>query len=126
MENTNIEQAKNLTILTIQEVASKIKFIDDDATKGWLTKNDIEIHKRGRLNYVYQIEVDCALDIPFAKTLKKKYPNYWEEVYKKVAKDEAVSYLVTLQLNTRMINTPQTKVKVTNDAEQKLLNKLMK
>lgn len=125
MENTNIEQAKNLTILTIQEVASKIKFIDDDATKGWLTKNDIEIHKRGRLNYVYQIEVDCALDIPFAKTLKKKYPNYWEEVYKKVAKDEAVSYLVTLQLNTTIINTPQTKVKVTNDAEQKLLNKLM-
>ncbi len=126
MENTNIEQAKNLTILTIQEVASKIKFSDDDATKGWLTKNDIEIHKRGRLNYVYQIEVDCALDIPFAKTLKKKYPNYWEEVYKKVAKDEAVSYLVALQLNTTSINTPQTKVKVTNDAEQKLLNKLMK
>ncbi len=124
MNCNKIESQKNLTILTINEVASKLKLTDADATKRWLTKNNISIQKIGKQNIVYEIDVDCALDLPYVRILQKKYPFRWEDAYRTVVKDESVFQMVLMEINSTTIRTPLSKVKATNDKEKKLLERL--
>ena len=79
---TKNTQIKGLNFLTIKEVASKIKLLDESATLRWLYKNNINIYKISKKNVVYQLEVDCAIEKPFAKYLKKLFPNNWESTYR--------------------------------------------
>ena len=126
--NTQItsKQQSSLSIMTIKEVASKIKLIDESATLRWLMKNNIQIHKIAKKNIVYQLDVDCAIEKPFAKNLRKSFPNSWESAYKICTGCETVFKLVVMQLNSTVIRTPQTKVIASQGKEKKLLDRLMK
>ena len=126
--NIQIEskQQKSLLLMTIKEVASKIKLIDESATLRWLIKNNIQIYKIAKKNVVYQLEVDCAIEKPFAKNLRKFFPNNWESIYKVCTTCETVFKMVVMQLNSNVIRTPQTKVIASQGKEKKLLDRLMK
>ena len=126
--NIQIEskQRNSLLLMTIKEVASKIKLLDESATLRWLVKNDISIHKIAKKNLVYQLEVECAIEKPFAKKLRKSFPNNWEAAYKICSACETVYKMVVMQLNSVVLRTPQTKVVASQGKEKKLLERLMK
>ena len=123
-ENNQINSS-NLSILTIREVAIKLKLINSEAAKKWLEKRGIRIHKFSKQNIVYEIEVICEIDKPFVKSLRLKYPLKWKEIYRNLVKDQNVYKLLVLQLEGELDYIPTTKVK-RNIGDEKLYNDLMK
>lgn len=126
MEDINTLNSKSLTVLTIQEVAQKIKKKDIDATRKWLDERNITIYKDSKPHYVYEIDIDCEMDKPYVRNLRNKHPNNWEEIYKKVAKDNSVYELVVLSLSGEISTRPTTKLKITRSDDVKLYKQLMK
>jgi len=123
-ENNQIKSS-NLSILTIREVAIKLKLINIEAAKKWIEKRGIRIHKFSKQNIVYEIEVICEIDKPFVKSLRLKYPLKWKEIYRNLVKDQNVYELLVLQLEGELDYIPTTKVK-RNIGDEKLYNDLMK
>lgn len=115
-----------LNTFTIAQVGKKIKLIDDNAIKKWLIANNISIHKRGRSSFVYEIDVDCAIDKIKVLELKKQYPNDWVELYKKISNDSAVCEMVVRSLQGEIRAKPTTKVKPINKSENELYKKYAK
>lgn len=125
MSTNNEKQTKSLGILTILEVGQKIKLSDFDAIKRWLVKKGITIYKETKVNFVYEIDVDVEIDKIKVRDLKGKYPNNWQELYKKIAKDEAVYEMVVYSLTGDSLTRPTTKLKLTTQADKELFNKLI-
>jgi len=115
--------SKSLSLLTIPEVALKIKFKDFDATKKWLQQKNITILRDRKPYMVYEIDVDCEIDKGYVKDLRRKYPNDWEEIYKKIAKDDSVYEMVVLSLSGEVRSKPMTKIRPSNVTEHALLKK---
>ncbi|MNE51334.1 hypothetical protein D3C80_1459580 [compost metagenome] len=113
-----------MSILTIPEVATKLKLINNEAAKKWLEKSNIRIHKFSKQNWVYEIEVICEIDKPFVKALKLKYPLKWKNIYRRLVKNYNVYELLILQLEGELDYVPTTKVK-RNKSDEKLYNDLM-
>lgn len=120
----NQDKLTNLSILTIPEVATKLKLINNEAAKKWLEKSNIRIHKFSKQNWVYEIEVICEIDKPFVKALKLKYPLKWKNIYRRLVKNYNVYELLILQLEGELDYVPTTKVK-RNKSDEKLYNDLM-
>jgi hypothetical protein len=121
----NQSKSSNLSILTIREVALKLKLINSEAAKKWIEKRGIRIHKFSKQNIVYEIEVICEIDKPFVKSLRLKYPLRWKKIYRNLVKDKNVYELLVLQLEGELDYVPTTKVKRNID-DEKLYNDLMK
>lgn len=121
----NQSESSNLSILTIREVAIKLKLINSEAAKKWIEKRGIRIHKFSKQNIVYEIEVICEIDKPFVKSLRLKYPLRWKKIYRNLVKDKNVYELLVLQLEGELDYVPTTKVK-RNIEDEKLYNDLMK
>jgi len=121
----NQSKTSNLSILTIREVALKLKLINSEAAKKWIEKRGIRIHKFSKQNIVYEIEVICEIDKPFVKSLRLKYPLRWKKIYRNLVKDKNVYELLVLQLEGELDYVPTTKVK-RNIEDEKLYNDLMK
>lgn len=113
----------NLSILTIQEVGAKIKRKDFEATKKWLRNKNITIHKDGKQLFVYEIDVDTEIDKLKVIDLQKKYPDNWQEVYKKIAKEQSVYDMVLHSLGGVVFTRPTTRVHPINKKESEFLNK---
>lgn len=107
------------------EVAPKIKMKDGESAKKWLIKKNIPIYQLGKKDVVYQIDVDCELDKPFVINLKRKFPNNWEQTYKRLNPDEVVCNMVIMQLQGE-ISMPSNRVLPLNNADLQLLNSLTK
>lgn len=120
----NHDKLTNLSMLTISEVAVKLKLTNSEAVKKWLEKRGILIHKFSKQNLVYEIEVICEIDKPFVKGLKLKYPLKWKNIYRRMVKDYNVYELLILQLEGELDYIPTTKVK-RNKSDEKLYNDLM-
>ncbi|MFV5700147.1 hypothetical protein ACM55H_17445 [Flavobacterium sp. ZT3R17] len=120
----NQSRSTNLSILTIPEVATKLKLINSEAAKKWIEKRGIRIHKFSKQNLVYEIEVICEIDKPFVKALKMKYPLVWKNIYRRLVKDYAVYELLMFQLEGEFDYVPTTKIK-RNKSDEKLYNDLM-
>ena len=124
-DENNQSKSSNLSILTIREVALKLKLINSEAAKKWIEKRGIRIHKFSKQNIVYEIEVICEIDKPFVKSLRLKYPLRWKKIYRNLVKDKNVYELLVLQLEGELDYVPTTKVK-RNIEDEKLYNDLMK
>lgn len=118
MKSNNSSDSKSLTILTLQEVAPKIKKNDIDAVRKWLSNRKITIYKDSRPHYVYEIDVDCEIDKPRVRDLRNKFPDKWEEMYRKMTKDDAVYELVVFSLGGELSLKPKTKIKPRNKEEK--------
>jgi hypothetical protein len=119
----NNSNSKSLIILTLQEVAPKIKKNDIDAIRKWLSDRNITIYKDSRPHYVYEIDVDCEIDKPRVRTLRNKFPDDWENFYRKIAKDDAVCEMVILSLGGEVRAKPLAKIKPTNKKEEDLIKR---
>ncbi len=113
----------NLNILTIQEVACKIKRRNFKATKKWLQSKNITIHRDSKQLFVYEIDVDTEIDKMKVIDLQKKFPSNWQDVYKKIAKEESVYEMVLHSLGGAVFTRPTTKIKPINKTESDFLNK---
>lgn len=126
----NYENTENmficLSILTIAEVGDKINLKDEDAIKKWLISKDISIHKTGKFRFVYEIDVDCAIDKIRVLELRKQYPDDWIGLYKRISKDSAVYEMVVHNLQGEISTKPTTKVKPNNKTENELYKKYAK
>lgn len=120
----SINEEKNLRILTITEVAERIKTKDNIATKKWLEKKGIKIYTDTKTHYVYEIDVEVEIDKPWVINLMERYPENWKEVYKKTVKDNAVYEMVLLNLGEDVSYLPKTKIKILNENDKKLFEKL--
>ena len=107
------------------EVADKLKLKDFDATKRWLEKKGIAIYKETKTHFVYEIDVDVEIDKTRVKDLRNKYPNNWEKLYKKIAKDDSVYEMVVHSLVGESVARPTTKLKLTNQDDKELYKKLI-
>lgn len=126
LENYNsTSNSKSLTILSIQEVSSKIKKKDLDATRKWLEKREIPIYKDSKPHYVYEVDVDCEIDKTRVRTLRNKYPNNWEEIYRKIARDNSVYEMVVLSLGGEVCRKPTSKIKLQNNNERELYKRYL-
>lgn len=112
-----------LPTLNFTQVGGKINLKDYDAIKKWLISKDISIHKIGRFQYVYEIDVDCAIDTVKVLELKKQYPNDWVELYKRISVDKAVYELVVHNLKGSISTKPTTKVKPISESDCELYKK---
>ena len=119
-----IDKENNLKILTILEVAKKIKIKDNVATKKWLEKKGIRIYTDTKTHYVYEIDVAVEIDKPWVINLMNRYPENWKDVYKKTVKDNAVYEMVLLSLGEDVSYLPTTKIKSLNGNDKKLFEKL--
>lgn len=115
-----------LSILNFAEVGEKINLKDYEAIKKWLISKDISIHKNGKFPFVYEIDVDCAIDTIKVLELKKQYPDDWLELYKRISVDNAVYELVVHNLKGIISSKPTTKIKPNNKTENELYKKYAK
>ena len=125
MSTNNETNTKSLGLLTILEVGKKIKLSDFEAIKRWLEKKGIKIYKETKTHLVYEIDVDVEIDKNKVKDLRIKYPNNWEQLYKKIAKDDSVYEMVVFILNGETVSRPTTKLKLTSEADKDLYKKLI-
>lgn len=112
-----------LPTLNFAQIGEKINLKDYDAIKKWLISKDISIHKIGRFQFVYEIDVDCAIDTVKVLELKKRYPNDWVELYKRISVDKAVYELVVHNLKGSISTKPTTKVKPVSESDYELYKK---
>lgn len=119
------EKVNSLSILTIPEVAAKLKIANQGTAKRWLERNGILIHRFSKHNIVYAIEVICEIDKPFVRSLRLKYPTKWKKIYRNLVKDQDVYDLLVLQLDGEFDFGPTTKVR-RNAGDEELYNDLMK
>jgi hypothetical protein len=125
LSTNNETNTKSLGLLTILEVGKKIKLSDFDAIKRWLDKKGITIYKETKVHFVYEIDVDVEIDKIRVKDLKAKNPNNWQELYKMIAKDNAVYEMVVYDLAGVTVTRPTTKIKLTSEADKDLYKKLI-
>ena len=123
LNNTIETNSKSLTRLTILEVATKIKLIDFEAAKKWLDKKKITIYKETKFCFVYEIDVDVAMDKPRIIDLRNQFPNNWKEIYQKMAKDNSVYEMVVLSLDGELRPNLFTKINPKDADEQALINR---
>ena len=69
----------------------------------------IKIHRFLNNSFVYQVEVDSHIDIPFVQQLRNKYPDKWKERYRDVVKDLPVYHLTITLLEDEVPYTPMVK-----------------
>lgn len=115
-----------LPTLNFAQVGEKINLKDYEAIKKWLISKGISIHKIGKFPFVYEIDVDCAIDTIKVLELKKQYPGDWLELYKRISVDDAVYELVIHNLKGIISSKPATKVKPNNKTENELYKKYAK
>lgn len=115
-----------LSILNFAQVGEKINLKDYSCIKKWLISKEITIHKIGKFPYVYEIDVDCAIDKVKVLELKKQYPEDWAELYKRMSIDNAVYEMVVHSLKGQITIKPTTKLKPSNKSEYELYNKYTK
>lgn len=126
MTNINLEKQMNCPpILSLKEVGELIYLKDTESIKRWLCGNKITIYRLVKLNYVYKVDVECAITLPQVKTFKKEFPLQWEGYYREIIKDNALFNLIMLKLETNISYKPASKVKRKSASDEKLYNRLI-
>lgn len=121
--NKDFIEGDSFDLLTIAEVASKLKLKDNDSAIKWLKKQGISIHKIPK-NVVYKIEVDCAISKPLLVDLKIKYPANWNSIFRGICNNVALYEMVVSQVGDPIVLRPTTKVLPRNNKEKELLKRL--
>lgn len=112
-------------LLTLENVSDIIMMDSLTAVKKWLISKNIRINKISKINYVYEVEVLCELDKQLALNLKWSHPNQWKEMYKCVAKNDAIYNLVLLQIGEENFRKPINRVRTKGKTDEKLLKELL-
>jgi hypothetical protein len=117
--------SRSLDTLTLAQVAEKIYVKNIETAKKWLMEKGIKIHRFLNNSFVYQIEVDSHIDIPFVQQLRNKYPDKWKERYRDVVKDLPVYHLTITLLEDEVSYTPMVKPSRINKKDLDRYKKLL-
>ena len=117
--------SRSLDTLTLAQVAEKIYVKNIETAKKWLMEKGIKIHRFLNNSFVYQIEVDSHIDIPYVQQLKNKYPDKWKERYRDVVKDLPVYYLTITSIEDDVSYTPIVKPASINKKDLDRYKKLL-
>ena len=125
MEEVESTISKSQPRLTLRQVAKELKYKDDLATRRWLKKNGIQIHRLAKENFVYQIEFDLVLDRPYVNSLRMKHPQKWKEIYRLACKDDILFELIVIEMEDSTPRIPMTKVSLRSKSDDKLYKSLL-
>ena len=117
--------SRSLDTLTLAQVAEKIYVKNIETAKKWLMEKGIKIHRFLNSSFVYQVEVDSHIDIPFVQQLRNKYPDKWKERYRDVVKDLPVYHLTITLLEDEVSYTPMIKPSRINKKDLDRYKKLL-
>ena len=117
--------SRSLDTLTLAQVAEKIYVKNIETAKKWLMEKGIKIHRFLNSSFVYQVEVDSHIDIPFVQQLRNKYPDKWKERYRDVVKDLPVYHLTITLLEDEVSYTPMVKPSRINKKDLDRYKKLL-
>lgn len=120
------KEYNTLNTIPLEEVGEKLHLKNKGAIRKWLDAEKIKINKLGKMYYVYEIEVDFALNKPFVTSIKYKHPDKWKQIYKTVCKNEYMyDYTVSI-LDGDHEYTPLTSVSPLSNKDNILLKQLSK
>ncbi|PCH66996.1 MAG: hypothetical protein COC01_06755 [Bacteroidetes bacterium] len=115
---------EHLGLIPVSEVAKKFGVKKRDTIKKWLNANNIPLHKVcGRL-MIFELELAFKIDLLYAKMLKLKHPDSWEQMYSIAALDEKVARLVMLELKGRVEHSAISMVETMDKSDLQILKDL--
>ena len=117
--------SKSQPRLTLRQVAKELKYKDDLATRRWLKKNGIQIHRLAKENFVYQIEFDLVFERLYVNGLRIKHPQKWKEIYRLACKDDILFELIVSEMEDSTPRIPMTKVSLRSKSDDKLYKSLL-
>jgi hypothetical protein len=117
--------SKSQPRLTLRQVAKELKYKDDLATRRWLKKNGIQIHRLAKENFVYQIEFDLVFERLYVNGLRIKHPQKWKEIYRLACKDDILFELMVMEMEESTPRIPMTKVSLRSKSDDKLYKSLL-
>ena len=117
--------SKSQPRLTLRQVAKELKYKDDLATRRWLKKNGIQIHRLAKENFVYQIEFDLVFERLYVNGLRMKHPQKWKEIYRLACKDDILFELMVMEMEDSTPRIPMTKVSLRSKSDDKRYKSLL-
>lgn len=117
--------SKSQPRLTLRQVAKELKYKDDLATRRWLKKNGIQIHRLAKENFVYQIEFDLVFERLYVNGLRIKHPQKWKEIYRLTCKDDILFELMVMEVEESTPRIPMTKVSLRSKSDDKRYKSLL-
>ncbi len=117
--------SKSQPRLTLRQVAKELKYKDDLATRRWLKKNGIQIHRLAKENFVYQIEFDLVFERLYVNGLRIKHPQKWKEIYRLACKDDILFELMVMEMEDSTPRIPMTKVSLRSKSDDKRYKSLL-
>jgi hypothetical protein len=125
MEEVVSTISKSQPRLTLRQVAKELNYKDELATRRWLKKMGVQIHRMAKDNYVYQIELDLILERPYVNSLRIKHPQKWKEIYRRACKDDTIYELMVMEIEESTPRLPMTKVSLRSKSDDKLYKSLL-
>lgn len=111
--------------LTLRQVAKELNYKDELATRRWLKKNGIQIHRLAKENFVYQIEFDLVFERLYVNGLRIKHPQKWKDMYRVVCKDNTLYELMVMEVEESTPRIPMTKVSLRSKSDDKRYKSLL-
>lgn len=72
----------SLNRISLQNAANRLGYTDPRSAESWCESQEINIYIDRRRKFVMEQDLDMALEIEYISSLKKKYPDNFEELYK--------------------------------------------
>ena len=89
-----------MKMISIDEVLLNLKSTDLRTARKWCVKNDVEIIKQGKNEFVFETEFKEVLERPFINKLKRKFGKEWESVYKLYAEGNILALNILQNMPT--------------------------
>ena len=125
MEKVESTISKSQPRLTLRQVAKELNYKDELATRRWLKKNGIQIHRLAKENFVYQIEFDLVFERLYVNGLRIKHPQKWKEIYRLACKDDILFELMVMEMEESTPRIPMTKVSLRSKSDDKRYKSLL-
>lgn len=125
MEEVESTISKSQPRLTLRQVAAELNYKDELATRRWLKKNGIQIHRLAKENFVYQIEFDLVFERLYVNGLRIKHPQKWKDMYRVVCKDNTLYELMVMEVEESTPRIPMTKVSLRSKSDDKRYKSLL-
>lgn len=115
---------ENCPQISIHEVAHELNLKDSETTRKLLNSINISPHKRGSKVMVYVQELQLALDLPLAKSLKSKDPLNWEKTFLTLSQNEKTANAIIHKLNTNEESKPYYDKQISSESSKNKFNNI--
>lgn len=82
--------------ISLQQLTEKLGYSDTNATQKYLKTLNVKTFKIGRESHVFKWDLDLAIHLQSAISLRERYPTKWKEVFIGLTNDKFLSDAVIL------------------------------